>query len=383
MKKTFVLLFVFFATLSASLCAQSSMHTIYDTDEPLGECLFPMDENGNIEISDIVNLNDAKAEDIKNAIHAYIEDYIIKNEIDKKQALDEPLILTYKLEYPIGKEEIQFTVWGAPVFSFQRDVSKITFMVKIQVREGKFKYSLSDFWTSRRMIHGEGKNNGPSNIIHWQRVHSLTKERDDYARKHNPEKRNTQETLYDYNKQIQYEHHQYQMEYNAVMDFIAGLQNIKSANKTNNDFEEDVKPIKKHKPTIVPLDITNYKGNLLSLSNRVCIIPSHLSNSGEWAGVNELKKQITIDNPWEIVNFPEQAHFIIEYVLETEGRDKAYIKIMSRDRSICYTSRSVNAGESISDNREAANDLYQSALVPTIKVLLKNKTNSIIKQFTL
>lgn len=344
-----------------------------------------MDEDGDILISDIVNLEETKSEDIKNAIHAYIESYILNNGISKKQSLDENQTLTYKLEYPIGKQEVQFEIWGSPAFSFTRDASKITFMVKIQVREGKFKYSLSDFWTSRRMIHGEGKNNGPSNRIHWQRVNSLTKERDAYAKKHNPNSRSTQEELYDYNAQIQYEHNQYQMEYNAVMDFITGLKSIKFAsNNANNDFDdfdEDIKPVKKQKPRIEPLDISNYKGNLLSLSNSVCIIPSNSSRNGEWAGVNELKKQITIDKAWNIVSYPEEAHFIIEYVLETEGRDKAYIKIMSRDRSICHISRSSGAGESVSDNKETAKSLYKSVLVPIENLLEKGKTNQVIMKF--
>ena len=91
------------------------------------------------------------------------------------------------------------------------------------MREGKYRYTLTHFITDRWRIPGEGKDNGQSNIIHWQRVNSLTMEQAAARGKKKDE----------YTSMINKEKASYKAEYNAVMAFIEGL---KTFAVINDDF---------------------------------------------------------------------------------------------------------------------------------------------------
>lgn len=359
------------------------MHTAFDTNGPMGECLFPMNDNGDIEISEIITLENANANNLNIAIKRYIESYIFNNKIKKKQEALVENNIDYWLEFPVGEQEIGLEIWGSPVFAFTRDASKVTFRINVQIREGKYKYKLYDFWTQRRTIHGEGKNNGPSNMIHWQRVNSLSKERDVYAQSHDINKRSTKEVIYDYNAQIESENYQYSLEHDYIMDFVEGLKNVKAS--SDNDFD-DFDEVSSNKANaeepldVEELDLSTFSGNLLQKGNNVFVVAASLKPY-VMAGVAELKKQISIDGFWNIVNYPEQAHFILEYNVDTEGRDKAYLKLFKHDRRLGYTSGWLHTSESAADNREIAKRLYMKELVSIMNTLDKGKKTKEIEAF--
>ena len=93
----------------------------------------------------------------------------------------------------------------------------------IDIRPGKYRYTLTNFMTDRWRITGEGKDNGPSNMIHWQRVNSLKKLLNKAISKKNSP----------YNQMIEAEEASYKAEYEAVMNFIDGL---KSFTNISDDF---------------------------------------------------------------------------------------------------------------------------------------------------
>lgn len=75
-------------------------------------------------------------------------------------------------------------------------------------------------------------------------------------------------------------------------------------------------------------------------------------------------KQISIDEFWRLVTTREQAHFVLEYHMSTDGRDHAWLEIRSRDNSTICTSMSGNyrgTSEAIGENRDVARKLYFKA----------------------
>ena len=92
----------------------------------------------------------------------------------------------------------------------------------IEIRKEKYRYTLNNFFTQHRRIPGDGKSDGPSNMIHWQRVNSLTKEM--------PAKGKMREKQ---QQMIEDEKVTYQAEYNAVQDILNG---IKTFAVINDDF---------------------------------------------------------------------------------------------------------------------------------------------------
>lgn len=81
------------------------------------------------------------------------------------------------------------------------------------------------------------------------------------------------------------------------------------------------------------LDLSNYKGFLLSKGNNV-YIPTDSYADYELSGAIELKRLIEQDSVWNVVDYRNMAHFVIEYKVDLSGLDKAYITISNQDYSI-------------------------------------------------
>ena len=348
MKKLILLSFVFFSVL---LSAQNTVHYAFNANGPLGECLFPQDENGVVSYSGVVEVK-GDAPEIMAALMDYVASQKVKLGYDLKEQAKSPKSIAYTIKCPVGKQLREITVMGSPVFSALKDASEISFTCLLEVIDGKFKYTLKDFITKRNTIKGEAKNDGFPNLIHWQRVNSLQKEKNAYAAKHNPEKRSTREVLYDYDTQIEFEEGLYLAEHNVVSQFVAGLENVSLENK--DMFESEKLKVKSDEGD-TRLSLDGFKGNLLAQGNNVFISGDALY---EMAGARELAKQITIDSLWTVVPDPGLAHFIIEYHVNTIGSDKAYIVVSSRDGSISYTSSKHSTSESFEDNRSTAKSIY-------------------------
>ena len=195
-----------------SVKAQNLEHVAFDTNGAMGECLFPQDENGNIKFVGVVNCK-MSPDTIMGLAKEFIYDLTKKYKAKTSNVLEGITKVACDMELKIGKNYISVSVWGANIGTWERAASTIKFNLVIDIRDGKYRYTLSDFYTDRRRIPGEAKDQGPSNMIHWQRVNSLTKEMEKAKAKSKSQ----------YQEQIDFENAMYKAEYAAVQDVITGL----------------------------------------------------------------------------------------------------------------------------------------------------------------
>ncbi len=386
MKSITLFLCSFFCVLTIN--AQSVLHFSFDTNGPMGECLFPQNENGEIVISEIVDADSVDAVTIGNIVISAIKEYASYNSMGISNEFNGNLSWSASINYPVNKQIVTHEVFGSPVSSYLRDASKVLFTCKLEFRNGKFKYTLKDFITRRRQIHGEAKSNGPSNVIHWQRVNSLMKERQSYIDGRQSYigdryklTRRDREVIYDYDEQIEYEKILYESEYRAVMDFVASVKSCISNRRffdADSSFDEELSGNDVEEYKVNKLDLSDYHGNLLAGGNNVFIVEQ--GEQYEIAGALELKKQIIIDQYWKIVNNPEEAHFILKYTVSTIGRDKATLTISDNEGNAFYA-KSLSASESVRENREVARELYLEMLYGVPEKIQNNRIPVQYKRF--
>lgn len=219
-----VLILFYTTELSAQYkwIAVNALHIAYDANGPIGDCLFPMDDEGKITIQDVV-----KTDYSKDSTIVFVTDFLEKEDDANGISVSIPSlsklndVITCDVEMNVGKELVEMPYAGL----MERHVSQISFNVKIEVKDGRFRYILSDFYTNRRTIHGEAKSEGPSNLIHWQRVNSLTNERDEYDYRHKRKSKRVKQNLKEWDDQIAKEIKSYEGEYDAVQSFISDLEN--------------------------------------------------------------------------------------------------------------------------------------------------------------
>ena len=390
MKK--VLLLILTITISFQVeYAQNMLHYALNSNGEKEWTLFPENANGEVVISSIVE-TPFSADTILMAADSYITSLNAPGDCEVKTVTKSNIKNVYSVQLNVGKQLWAIELFGSPLFVINRDVSHVKFTCVIEARKGKYKYSLIDFETNRRTLSGEAKNDGQPNVIHWQRVNSILKLRRQYCLSHKNPNRMAKQDIYSYNEAIAEETYLYFDEYNSVKRFEEGLKNLtftvddfedletKGAVKENKDlalkevgdgiysrefltqtdpnfnfsFIEDHAKIEK-KP------VTN--GSLLGKGNNVFVTSG--GENYEQSGAQELKKQIYIDNFWNVVNDVKSAHFVIEYHVDTNGKDKAYIILKSpeRGRQSDELFRK-GSSESMSENRRVAKDIYIYHLKP-------------------
>lgn len=208
----------------------TSGQNTFPTNGPVGECLFPQQANGEAACCETIEC-DLTREDIAEHCRQIVYDMEQHYGIGVHDRFENSNKIEFVVEIPVGEEyKTMDTSRGFCDMlrgTFSRDErvqSKIIFRTMIEYKDGKYKYTLFDFYTKRRMIHGEGKNDGPSNLIHWQRVNSLTKERQAFIDSHNMKRAANREKLEaEYDSVIRSEQEQYLAEYNAVQMFVSTL----------------------------------------------------------------------------------------------------------------------------------------------------------------
>ena len=347
-----------FITILLFICsaskAQNVLHYATNANGEKKECLFPEDKNGDIVFTDIINA-DYSADSIMLVVDDYIQSMSL-HDCEVENISKSARSCSYKIQVNIGKQLWGMEIMGSPLFFTTKDASRVKFKCTIEIRDKKYKYTFFDFETNRNTIHGEAKNDGKPNVIHWQRVNSLIKEMDNYKASHDNNLRKTRETLYDYQSQIEFEAALYHAEYNAIKKIENGLKNLnftedfvsidrdKEENECDNIFSDN--------KSVYPI----YSGYLLKSGNNVFLTggDSHY----EQAGIQELKKQIEIDSLWRVTNDINQAHFILRYFVNLEGRDKAYLIAETPDGKISDTISMRGSSESVSDNKEVARSMY-------------------------
>ena len=85
-------------------------------------------------------------------------------------------------------------------------------------------------------------------------------------------------------------------------------------------------PVQNNFPEIKEEDI---HGSLIAKGNCV-YIPTDGQSESERVGQTQLKKRIQEWNYWNVVDRLEQAHFVLQYVIQSEGKD--YCQVLIRPR---------------------------------------------------
>lgn len=403
MKRTYFLITVLLMFVLAS--AQNLLHYAVSTNGDKGDCLFPEDNSGNVVFSSIIDVP-CSADTIMLIADDYISAQNITDRCVVKNLSKSSRTSTYSVQLNIGKQMWGVEYWGSPLFVFSRDASHVKFKCIIEARNGKYKYSLVDFETNRRTIRGDAKNDGQPNIIHWQRVNSLTKERNEYASKNDVNKRKVKEVLFDFNTQIAYETCLYQAEFDATKRFEDGLRNLKwtddfmdntntvsdAENKLNNSLQgrnfsfslfgdgfftqSGDTSVKSEKPTS---NFSNYNGFLLDKNCNVFVTSDN--HPYEDAGAQELIKQIMIDGFWNVVDNINQAHFVLKYYVDLEGRDKAYLVVMTPNGDSQIELAKSRSSESARGNKEVARNMYLYHIMPLCKKIESQKYPKSLSKF--
>lgn len=187
---------------------QQISFTAFDTNGPKGECLFEENENGEIVYTGVVE-TPFSADTVLGLAREYL--YLIekKYKANISDRFEGVTKVACDVELPVGIRYVDVP-WAGLI---EKPAATVKFNLVIDIRPGKYRYTLTNFWTDRWRIKGEGKDNGPSNMIHWQRVNSLNKL---YKRALNKE-------VSIYGPMIEAEEESYKAEYAAVMNFIEGL----------------------------------------------------------------------------------------------------------------------------------------------------------------
>lgn len=190
--------------------AQNLMNYAFDTNGPVGECLFPD------EYRTVVKTN-LSADTIMGLAKEFLYSISKKYNASTSDEMEGITKLACDIELKVGKKYISVGVMGSNnnIGTWEKAASTISFNLMIEIRDKKYRYTLSNFVTDRYRIPGDGKDQGPSNLIHWQRVNSLTKEMPKRGSKR-----------IEYENMLNLEKALYQAEYNAVQDVINGLENL-------------------------------------------------------------------------------------------------------------------------------------------------------------
>lgn len=188
----------------------------FDTNGPVGPVLFNQEEDGSINYSDIIETT-FKADSLFGLALECIHAQELKG--TKISNLFEGITkITCSVEIPVGNKTRSIGEgWAWAVVSFDKAASFVKFNLKIDIRDNKYRYTLNNFTTDRWRIPGKGVEEGPSNLLHWQRVNSLTKQ---LERERNADEKKKLQDM------IKEEEEAYQMEYKSVMSFIEDLKNL-------------------------------------------------------------------------------------------------------------------------------------------------------------
>lgn len=186
--------------------------------------LFKENDQGNIIMSGIVSCMYSKTEILTDFPAWLREQKLFSNSISIGQEVLRVNSYSCRIELNVGKGLFTLFTWWTPVFTFARAKSEISFTLKVIAKDGKYHYQLSDFYTERRRIHGEAKEHGQSNEIHFQRLHCLLTELSTLKKK---------DDIEEYNQTIKDERLQYKAEYATVQNFIKLMKNTACQEELN------------------------------------------------------------------------------------------------------------------------------------------------------
>ncbi len=205
----------------------------FDTNGPMGQCLFPINEKGEDEIKEVIVFPGKTANEISEQVQKWAyeitDKYNLKIDDGKDRYMGTDLV-AFRGEVKLGLSVLSVDYGWAHIGDFARYASEIKFRCRVEIKDGKCRCIFNHFMTDRRTIRGEAKSNGPENRLHWQRVNSLTKERDEVIGGKTKLSKSKQEEVDAYNEQIRFEEATYQLEYKVFADMLTDLKGIFTGN---------------------------------------------------------------------------------------------------------------------------------------------------------
>ena len=206
-----ILLLALFLSLSIVASAQNVSHIAINTNGPMGEILFHENENGDIVYTGVVE-TPYPADTVLGLAREYMYTIEKKYNASVGGRFEGVTKVACDVELPVGTRFVNAGLAG----TWAKAAATVNFNLVIDIRPGKYRYTLTNFVTDRWRIPGEGKDKGQSNVIHWQRVNSLQKELEKAKKKDKEEIAGM----------IEKEKVSYEDEYKAVMFFIDGLKSF-------------------------------------------------------------------------------------------------------------------------------------------------------------
>ena len=187
-----------------------------------GENLFPKDENGFAVLTGVVECPGKSVEEIKTSVMRWFHQLIVTKqvEVDSDEKFETNNQLMFKGEMKVGLKEIGAAALVGPV-KWAVSETDIKFIAKIDIKEGKFRYTFSNIITDRYRLHGKPETEGVLNDLHWQRVNCLTQKLEKEQSYDLPNKNKIEE----YQAQIKYEDYLYHAEYDAMNNMVDRLKN--------------------------------------------------------------------------------------------------------------------------------------------------------------
>lgn len=165
--------------------------------------------------------------------------------------------------------------------------------------------------------------------------------------------------------------------------YVSDISNQEDAVKNDVDVEKVM--------VEVPDPLADYKGFLLAAGNNVYVYCTNsdseyastddkYTNAAKSVLVGLLKK----DGFWNVVEQMNDAHFTINYVVDTNGKDRTSFSVSSWRSNGRFLFGSSGGNENVNDNISRASIFYQKYIVPFQKRILKGTVSKkVVEDFTI
>ena len=168
------------------------------------------------------------------------------------------------------------------------------------------------------------------------------------------------------------------METKIKMENISDIEEVGLSNNSTVAVKQDPPEKEVEKVAVVVEDpLKNYKGFLLEKGNNVYV---YYSNSDEdknarydKEAANMLKDLLKKDGFWNVVDNMNQAHFTINYYVDTKRKDKSDLTVSSWRTGHLISLDTHGSNESVEDNKKLAHNFYTKAIKKLQKKILEGK----------
>jgi len=179
----------------------------FDTNGPMGECLFPTN-NQYQETFECDKTKSEIIEGVENCFTNLITSANFKCKINNVNNTGS--IYTCNIQIYLGDVCVEVPFVGY----INKQFSELEYDIKVEAKDNKYRVSFYNFHTDRMTLRGDAKSNGQSNLIHWQRINSLSKERAKTSRK---------KKIAEYDEMIAREEEYYKLEWQSVLKVMDAL----------------------------------------------------------------------------------------------------------------------------------------------------------------